>query len=151
MTDFVVTEPACRKFNAFSSFRIDFFAPRQVVAGGEKGKQGRGNIARAAVSDHNRFAALTRGIEVMVQEGVVCEQGKQRIALFVETFLTLRCELYAYVASFGSFTRGSMARCNHLRCWMSIPVLCVLVIQQSPRWYLSHPTVEWCTHCHAWP
>ena len=106
MTDFVVTEPACRKFNAFSSFRIDFFAPRQVVAGGEKGKQGRGNIARAAVSDHNRFAALTRGIEVVVQEGAGCEQ-KGNNAPRCSRRRFGRCET-SYTASFGSIFKGSL-------------------------------------------
>lgn len=41
----------------------------------------------------------------MVQERAGCKEGKTRATLFVQTLVTLRNELYAYVASFGSISK----------------------------------------------
>lgn len=61
-----------------------------------------------AVSVQDRLEALVRGIELVVQEGAVWEEGKTHASLFVQTFVILRNELYAYVAAFGSMLKGKV-------------------------------------------
>lgn len=93
-----------KMLNALSSIRVHSFAPRQIKTG--RGRQGGGNAAATAVSVQDRFTALTRGIEVVVREATGCEEGKTRASSFVQAFVTLRNDLYVYVASFGSMFKG---------------------------------------------
>ena len=94
---------------AFSSKRVNSFAPRQIDAGDVRWRQVGGNVAAAAVGVQDRFAAVTRGIEVVIQEGAGCEEGKLVLlffVLFLQTLSTLRNNIFAYVSYFGGVVGG---------------------------------------------
>ena len=109
----VATEPVFKMLNALSSMRDESYGSRRIGAG--RGRQGGGNTVATAVSIQDRFAALTRGIEVAGLEGAGCDERKTRASSFVQAFGALQTSSVRMWLPSEVSSRGGLVRRRHFK------------------------------------
>ena len=96
--DLVVTDGVFKILTTFSGVQLQQFAPKKGVWGNSTGK---GTPAAANVTFQDRFAALTRGFEVVLV-------GNVRAEVFLQELRDVRQLLFAYAAKYQDVLAGEL-------------------------------------------